>query len=74
MDHVVWHEANEALDKVHQISQILDTGLDKETLNILIALCESGVNPEVDMLTHDDSDRRTVELNKVHADRLWLRW
>lgn len=50
MDHVVWQEANEALDTVHQISQILDTGLDKETLNILIALCESGVNPEVTML------------------------
>ena len=47
MDPIVWQEANEALDKVHQISQILDTGLDKETLNILIALCESGVNPEV---------------------------
>ena len=53
MDHVVWHQANEALDTVHQISQILDTGLDKETLNILIALCESGVNPEVNKLTHD---------------------
>lgn len=60
MDHVVWQEANEALDTVHQISQILDTGLDKETLNILIALCESGVNPEVDMLTHDGSDRKSV--------------
>lgn len=47
MEHVVWQEANEALDTAHQISQILDTGLDKETLNILIALCESGVNPEV---------------------------
>lgn len=47
MDHVAWQEATEALDTVHQISQILDTGLDKETLNILIALCETGVNPEV---------------------------
>ena len=47
MEHVAWQEANEALDTVHQIAQILDTGLDKETLSILIALCESGVNPEV---------------------------
>lgn len=46
MDHVALQEANEALDTIHQISQILDTGLDKETLSILIALCESGVNPE----------------------------
>lgn len=51
MDHIVWQQANEALDTVHQISQILDTGLDKETLNILIALCESGVNPEVNIPT-----------------------
>ncbi|DBA66583.1 TPA: hypothetical protein ACH3X2_002239 [Trebouxia sp. C0005] len=46
MDHVALQEANEALGIIHQISQILDTGLDKETLSILIALCESGVNPE----------------------------
>ena len=47
MEHVAWQEANEALDTIHQISEILDTGLDKETLTILIALLESGVNPEV---------------------------
>lgn len=29
-----------------EISSILDTGLDKETLSILISLCEAGVNPE----------------------------
>ena len=52
MDHVALQEANEALDTIHQISQILDTGLDKETLSILIALCESGVNPEVGIVTH----------------------
>lgn len=53
MDHVALQEANEALDTIHQISQILDTGLDKETLSILIALCESGVNPEVAIVTHE---------------------
>ncbi len=30
----------------HEISKILDTGLDKETLAILIGLLENGVNPE----------------------------
>ena len=50
MEHVAWQEANEALDTVHHISQLLDTGLDKETLSILIALIESGVNPEVPIL------------------------
>ncbi len=57
MDHVALQEANEALDIIHQISQILDTGLDKETLSILIALCESGVNPEVDIVTHEFAQR-----------------
>lgn len=47
MDHVQYQEANKSLDIAYKISQILDTGLDKTTLNILIALCESGVNPEV---------------------------
>ena len=28
------------------MSQLLDTGLDKETLSILVSLCEMGVNPE----------------------------
>jgi len=31
---------------VHEISKLLNTGLDRETLTILISLCESGVNPE----------------------------
>jgi len=31
---------------VYEIAQILDVGLDKRTLSILIALCEHGVNPE----------------------------
>jgi mitotic-spindle organizing protein 1 len=39
-------KSSEAFNIVFQISEILDTGLDQETLAILIALCESGVNPE----------------------------
>ena len=31
---------------LHDVSQLLDTGLDKETLSILVSLCEMGVNPE----------------------------
>jgi mitotic-spindle organizing protein 1 len=29
-----------------EISTLLETGLDQETLAILLALCEQGVNPE----------------------------
>jgi len=38
--------AAEALNIVHEISSILDCGLDKEALSILIGLVESGVNSE----------------------------
>jgi mitotic-spindle organizing protein 1 len=31
---------------LHEISTLLETGLDQETLAILLALCEQGVNPE----------------------------
>ena len=38
--------AADALNTVHELSSLLDTGLDKETLSILVGLVESGVNPE----------------------------
>lgn len=28
------------------MSNILNTGLDKETLSLCVALCESGINPD----------------------------
>lgn len=47
MEYVKNAEASQALDTVYKIANILDTGLDKESLSILVALCETGVNPEV---------------------------
>ncbi|CAG9334320.1 unnamed protein product [Blepharisma stoltei] len=41
-----YNEAKETLEILHEISQILNTGLDKSTLSILVSLCENGVNPE----------------------------
>ena len=35
-----------SLDTLFEISQLLDTGLDKATLAVLVGLCEQGVNPE----------------------------
>jgi hypothetical protein len=40
-------QSEQGLEILYEISKILDTGLDKKTLEILIALCENGVNPEV---------------------------
>lgn len=38
--------AREALELAFNMSNILDTGLDRHTLSILIALCDLGLNPE----------------------------
>lgn len=40
-------QAREAFQTMYQISQLLCTGLDAETLSICIRLCELGVDPEV---------------------------
>ena len=38
--------AREAMDILMEMSRLLNTGLDKETLIICVQLLESGVNPE----------------------------
>ena len=39
-------EASATIEVVHEMSRLLDTGLNRETLTVLISLCESGINPE----------------------------
>ncbi|KAF5362571.1 hypothetical protein D9756_002495 [Leucocoprinus leucothites] len=38
--------AQQTLDILHEISQLLNTQLDKETLATCVGMIESGVNPE----------------------------
>ncbi|KAI0664224.1 mitotic-spindle organizing gamma-tubulin ring associated-domain-containing protein [Cubamyces menziesii] len=38
--------AEETLNTLYDISQLLNTGLDRETLATCVGLIESGVNPE----------------------------
>ena len=33
-------------DALFELSSLLNTGLDKETLDVLVSLCELGVNPD----------------------------
>ncbi|KAK9881016.1 hypothetical protein WA026_014359 [Henosepilachna vigintioctopunctata] len=40
-------EAKETFQALMEISKLLGTGLDVETLSICVRLCEAGVNPEV---------------------------
>ena len=42
MDHAALAQANGALNTVHEIATLLDTGLDKDEVAILIALVENG--------------------------------
>ncbi|XP_068654839.1 mitotic-spindle organizing protein 1A-like [Aristolochia californica] len=46
MDPEAARNARESLDLAFHMSNILETGLDRHTLSILIALCERGFNPE----------------------------
>merc|ERR1711915_240505 len=46
MDRTAAQNARESLDLAFSISNFLQTGLDRHTLSVLIALCEHGVNPE----------------------------
>ncbi|KAI8344591.1 mitotic-spindle organizing protein 1 [Chlamydoabsidia padenii] len=39
-------EVKETIDILYEMSSILDTKLDKDTLALCISLCEKGVNPE----------------------------
>jgi mitotic-spindle organizing protein 1 len=39
-------EAAEGVELLYEMSRIMNTGLDRKTLSILLSLCECGVNPE----------------------------
>ncbi|XP_062113393.1 mitotic-spindle organizing protein 1B-like [Humulus lupulus] len=46
MDAKAAKTARESLDLAFHLSNMLDTGLDRHTLSVLIALCDLGLNPE----------------------------
>lgn len=56
-------QAREAFQTLYQISQLLNTGLDQESLSICIRLCELGVDPEV--LAHVIKEIRKMGENTV---------
>jgi mitotic-spindle organizing protein 1 len=39
-------KTREAVNVLYEVSQLLDTGLDKYTLSLCVSLIESGVHPE----------------------------
>lgn len=54
---------------LHEISQSLETGLDQETLAILLALCEQGVNPEALAAVVKELRRETAALHAAADGR-----
>lgn len=46
MDPEAARTARESLDLAFHMSNVLDAGIDRHTLSVLIALCDMGVNPE----------------------------
>lgn len=39
-------DSKESMDLLYEMSLLLNTGLDRETLALAMSLCEQGVNPE----------------------------
>lgn len=61
-------QARETFQLIHQISQLLNTGLDVEALSTCIRLCELGVDPEV--LAHVIKEIRKMGENVQKASNL----
>merc|ERR1719382_2033219 len=58
----------EAMDILYEISTLLNTGLNKETLTALVGLCELGVNPEALADAVRDLRREAARLQEHEAE------
>nr|ALS05025.1 mitotic-spindle organizing protein 1 [Centropages dorsispinatus] len=61
-------EARETFNTLLEISKVLNTGLDKETLGICIRLCEQGANPEALATVIRELRRETQALKEADDD------
>ncbi|KAM3322512.1 mitotic-spindle organizing protein 1A [Capsicum chacoense] len=67
MDPEAARNARDSLDLVFHISNILDTGLDRHTLSVLIALSEMGFNPEALAAVVKELRRATPTTSSVQS-------
>mmetsp|Transcript_71907 Transcript_71907/g.159958 ORF Transcript_71907/g.159958 Transcript_71907/m.159958 type:complete len:94 (-) Transcript_71907:527-808(-) len=58
----------ETLDVLYDISQLLQTGLDRESLAVLVGLTETGVNPEALAAVVKELRRESVALQAAEAN------
>jgi len=59
--------AREVFSSLREISQLLNTGLDSETLALCVRLCELGVNPEALAVVIRELKKETAALRAVEA-------
>jgi len=52
------------METLFDISNLLNTGLDRQSLSILAALCESGVNPEALAAAVKELRRETASIKE----------
>jgi mitotic-spindle organizing protein 1 len=57
----------QSIEILHEIGNILNTGLDKETLKILVQLCEAGVNPHALATVVKELRREAAALRAAEA-------
>ncbi|KAI0216422.1 Mitotic-spindle organizing protein 1 [Lamellibrachia satsuma] len=62
------NSARETLGTLLEISKLLNTGLDAESLAICVRLCESGVNPEALANVIRELRRETAALKAAEAE------
>ena len=55
------------IEILHEISKLLNTGLDKETLAILVQLCEAGINPDALAAVVKELRRESAALRAAEA-------
>ncbi|XP_060576540.1 mitotic-spindle organizing protein 1-like isoform X1 [Ruditapes philippinarum] len=58
--------AKETMDVLMEMSKILNTGLDMETLATVVRLCESGVNPEALALVFNELRKESASIKEVN--------
>mmetsp|Transcript_7258 Transcript_7258/g.9197 ORF Transcript_7258/g.9197 Transcript_7258/m.9197 type:complete len:81 (-) Transcript_7258:1153-1395(-) len=63
MDSLPIRDAQQTMDVLYELSRLLNTGLDRETLSILVSLCEHGVNPEALAMVVKELKRETAALD-----------
>ncbi|XP_025084813.1 mitotic-spindle organizing protein 1-like isoform X4 [Pomacea canaliculata] len=62
--------ARETLDILAEISKLLNTGLDTDTLALCVRLCENGINPEALALVIQELRRESAAIKASESSNL----